>query len=253
MKNTTSNRPQSNRLMTSNDPGENYRNVIQRIHTAELDSGRPPGSVQLVAVGKLHPADAIRELAIVGQRSFAENFVQEALAKQQQLSDLDLEWHFIGSIQSNKTRDIANHFSWVHSVDRYKIARRLNDQRAEHLPSLKICIQVNLQGERSKSGVFGDQVLPLLKQMSDMPRISVRGFMSIPELDTESANQRAIFARLRQLLEETNCHGYSLDVLSMGMTADLESAISEGATHVRIGTALFGPRPAKTINSKLIP
>ena len=228
-----------------NDLGNNYRSVIERIRAAEKNSGRKSGSVELIAVGKLHSAEAIRQLAEFGQKSFAENFVQEAISKQQQLSDVDIEWHFIGSIQSNKTREIANHFSWVHSVDRFKIARRLSDQRSEILSPLNICLQVNLQREESKSGVSGAQLLPLLEQMQDLRRITVRGLMIVPKPVSDPSQQRKVFGQLRKLLEEANQSGYSLDTLSMGMTADLEQAIAEGATHVRIGTALFGLRPKK--------
>ena len=231
--------------METNDLGNNYRSVVERIRAAEKNSRRKSGSVELIAVGKLHTAEAIRQLAEYGQKAFAENFVQEAISKQQQLSDVDIEWHFIGSIQSNKTRDIANHFSWVHSVDRFKIARRLSDQRAEILSPLNICLQVNLQGEESKSGVSRAQLLPLLEQMRDLPRITVRGLMIVPKPVSDPSQQREVFGQLRELLEEANRSGHSLDTLSMGMTADLEQAIAEGATHVRIGTALFGLRPKK--------
>ena len=231
--------------MKTNDLGNNYRSVVERIRAAEKNSRRKSGSVELVAVGKLHAAEAIRQLAEYGQKAFAENFVQEAISKQQQLSDVDIEWHFIGSIQSNKTRDIANHFSWVHSVDRFKIARRLSDQRAEILSPLNICLQVNLQGEESKSGVSKAQLLPMLEQMRDLPRITVRGLMIVPKPVSDPSQQREVFGQLREILEEANRSGHSLDTLSMGMTADLEQAIGEGATHVRIGTALFGLRPKK--------
>ena len=229
-----------------NDLGNNYRSVVERIRVAEKNSGRKSGSVELIAVGKLHAAEAIRQLAEYGQKAFAENFVQEAISKQQQLSDVDIEWHFIGSIQSNKTREIANHFSWVHSVDRFKIARRLSDQRSEILSPLNICLQVNLQREESKSGVSSAQLLPLLEQMQDLPRITVRGLMIVPKPVSDPSQQREVFGQLRELLEEANRSGHSLDTLSMGMTADLEQAIAEAATHVRIGTALFGLRPKKT-------
>ncbi len=229
---------------------ENYRAVVDRIRSAERHMNREVGSVKLVAVGKRHPAEAIRTLAGCGQRIFAENFVQEAISKQQLLSDLDIEWHFIGSIQSNKTKDIANHFSWVHSVDRYKIARRLNDQRPDDLPPLNICVQTNLQGEATKSGVSGEELLPLLDEIASLPRIRMRGLMIIPEPVDDIDEQRAIFARLSEWLGLAVEQGHPLDTLSMGMTADMEVAIREGATHVRIGTALFGPRPAKTSGLK---
>ena len=232
--------------MKMSDLGNNYRSVVERIRAAEKNSRRKSGSVELVAVGKLHAVEAIRQLAEYGQKAFAENFVQEAISKQQQLSDVDIEWHFIGSIQSNKTQDIANHFSWVHSVDRFKIARRLSDQRAEILSPLNICLQVNLQREESKSGVSSAQLLPLLEQMQDLPQITVRGLMILPKPVSDPSQQQEVFGQLRELLEEANRSGHSLDTLSMGMTADLEQAIAEGATHVRIGTALFGLRPKKT-------
>ena len=231
--------------MTSPNLAENYRSVTNRIREAEINAGREPGSVNLVAVGKLHTAESIRTLTGCGQKIFAENFVQEAVAKQDMLPDLQIEWHFIGSIQSNKTKDIARHFSWVHSVDRFKIARRLNDQRPDDLPPLNICIQTNLQGEATKSGVSEGELLPLIDQISELPRINLRGLMIIPEPVDDIAQQHAIFDRLKKLHDLAIEQGYPLDALSMGMTDDMEIAIAEGATHVRIGTALFGPRPKK--------
>ncbi len=225
---------------------ENYRTVNDRICAAARNARREPHSVQLVAVGKLHPASAIRELARCGQRAFAENFVQEALAKQRELADLNLEWHFIGSIQSNKTRQIANHFSWVHSIDRYKIATRLNAQRAIEQPPLNICLQLNLQTEESKSGLTEDEAMVLLEKIKNHDRLAVRGFMIVPKPVSDVGEQRKIFAMVRKLLEKANRVGHQLDTLSMGMTDDLEAAIAEGATHVRIGTALFGARPQPT-------
>ncbi len=236
--------------MNTSNLAENYRVVVDRIRAAERLANREVGSVKLVAVGKRHTADAIRTLVGCGQRFFAENFVQEAISKQQVLSDLDIEWHFVGSIQSNKTKDIATHFSWVHSVDRYKIARRLNDQRPDDRPPLNICVQTNLQGETTKSGVSGEELLPLLDEIASLPRIRMRGLMIIPEPVDDIDEQRAIFARLRKWLDSAVKRGHPLDTLSMGMTADMEVAIREGATHVRIGTALFGPRPAKTSGLK---
>ena len=231
--------------MTSPNLAENYRSVTNRIRDAEVNAGREPGSVNLVAVGKLHTAESIRTLAGCGQKIFAENFVQEAVAKQAVLSDLQIEWHFIGSIQSNKTKDIARHFSWVHSVDRFKIARRLNDQRPDELPPLNICIQTNLQGEATKSGVSEEELLPLIDQISELSCINLRGFMIIPEPVDNVDQQHAIFAKLKKLHDLAIAQGYPLDALSMGMTDDMGIAIAEGATHVRIGTALFGPRPKK--------
>ncbi len=222
---------------------ENFRQVKQRIRLAEQSAGREPDSVQLIAVGKLHPAAAIRELARCGQRAFAENFVQEALVKQQELADRNLEWHFIGRIQSNKTRQIANNFSWVHSVDRFKIASRLNDQRSAEAPPLNICLQLNLQAEETKSGLSEEKAMELLDQLRQLGRVAVRGFMIVPKPTADVKKQRGVFAQVRELLEEANRCGHVLNTLSMGMTDDLEQAIAEGSTHVRIGTALFGPRP----------
>ncbi len=227
------------------DLAENYRKVSDRIRMAEVNAGREPGSVQLVAVGKIHPASAIRELAACGQRAFAENFVQEAIGKQHELEDLQIEWHFIGSIQSNKTRQIASNFSWVHSVDRFKIAARLNQQRPADFPPLNICLQLNLQDEETKSGLSAKSAIKLLDQIHDFERIRVRGFMIVPKPVSNPSEQQAIFAEVKKLLEQVNSLGHTLDTLSMGMTDDLEQAVAEGATHVRIGTALFGPRPPK--------
>ena len=227
------------------DLEQNYRSVVERIRAAEARAGRKSDSVQLIAVGKLHAASAIRELAGHGQRAFAENFVQEAISKQRKLSDLDIEWHFIGSIQSNKTREIANSFSWVHSVDRYKIANRLSSQRPESLPPLNTCLQLNLQSEETKSGLGESEAFELLEQIWQLPRLAVRGFMIVPKPVSDPEEQRPVFSEVRRLLEKANELGYTLDTLSMGMTDDLEQAVAEGSTQVRIGTALFGPRPAK--------
>ena len=232
--------------MNTFDFSENFTSVMRRIRNAEISSGREPGSVELVAVGKLHSAESIRKLAGLGQMAFAENFVQEAIEKQKILSDLAVQWHFIGSIQSNKTRLISNHFSWVHSVERYKIARRLSSQRPARLDPLNICLQVNLQQEQSKSGITANEILPLLEQTVELPQLTVRGLMIVPKPAENPEDQRPVFAQLRKLLENANDQGYSLDTLSMGMTDDLEAAIAEGATHVRIGTALFGPRIKKS-------
>jgi len=225
-----------------NDLKQNYQNVVERIRKAETAARRKPGSVQLIAVGKLHPASAIRQLASCGQKTFAENFIQEAIHKQDQLSDLGLDWHFIGSIQSNKTRLLANHFSWVHSVDRLKIIERLNRQRSDKLAPLNICLQLNLQAERTKSGLSETGAFELLEKTAQLDNINVRGFMIVPKPTSNPEQQRVIFAKVRSLLEQANDQGHSVDVLSMGMTDDLEQAITEGATHVRIGTALFGVR-----------
>ncbi len=231
--------------MNTVDLSANYQNVMTRIRQAEISAGRSPGSVELVAVGKLHPATSIRSLAGLGQLAFAENFVQEAIQKQNNLNNLDIDWHFIGSIQSNKSRLIANNFSWVHSVERYKIAKRLSDQRPTQFDPLNICLQVNLQQEQTKSGIPECEILPLLEQIIELAGIRVRGLMIVPKPVTNPEDQRPTFARLRNIFEDLNARGYSMDTLSMGMTDDMGPAIAEGSTHVRIGTALFGPRPKK--------
>lgn len=231
--------------MTTANLQSNYKTVIEQIRAMEASAGRPCESVNLVAVSKLHPVESIRKLALLGQRAFGENFVQEAKTKQEALTDLNLEWHFIGHIQSNKTKEIANSFSWVHSVDRVKIARRLANQRSSDMPPLNICIQVNLQAEQTKSGASAAEIGNLAEEISAFENVSVRGLMIIPQPEPDPMKQRAVFAELRQLLETINERGYVMDTLSMGMTADMEAAISEGSTHVRIGTALFGPRPVR--------
>jgi pyridoxal phosphate enzyme (YggS family) len=200
---------------------------------------RDPATVGLLAVSKTQPAAAIREAAAGGIRDFGENYLQEALDKQAELSDLSLAWHFIGPIQSNKTKSIAEHFDWVHSVDRLKIAQRLSDQRPAELPPLNICLQVNVSGEASKSGCAPEELLQLAQAVAAMPQLRLRGLMCIPAPSEDPAEQRAAFARLRALRDELPL---TLDTLSMGMSQDLEAAIAEGATWVRIGTALFGAR-----------
>ncbi len=231
--------------MTTANLQSNYKTVIEQIRTMEASAGRPCESVKLVAVSKLHSVESIRKMALLGQRAFGENFVQEAKTKQEALADLNLEWHFIGHIQSNKTKEIANSFSWVHSVDRVKIARRLANQRGSDMPPLNICIQVNLQAEQTKSGASAAEIGNLVEEISAFENVSVRGLMIIPQPEPDSMKQRAVFTELRRLLETINERGYAMDTLSMGMTADMEAAIAEGSTHVRIGTALFGPRPVR--------
>ena len=201
--------------------------------------GREPATVGLLAVSKTQPAAAIRDAFAAGLRDFGENYLQEALEKQAALTDLPLIWHFIGPIQSNKTRPIAEHFDWVHSVDRLKIAQRLSDQRPAHLPALNICLQVNVSGEDSKSGCSPEELTALARAVVALPNLRLRGLMAIPEPTDDVAAQHAAFARLRQLRDEL---ALNLDTLSMGMSHDLEAAIAEGATWVRIGTALFGAR-----------
>ncbi len=220
-----------------------FNQVNERIHQAERACNRE-GLVQLLAVSKTKPAEMIIEAFNLGQRHFGENYLQEALGKMAELSDLKgICWHFIGPIQSNKTREIASSFHWVHSVDRLKIARRLNDQRPDNLPPLNICLQVNVSGEESKSGVAVEQLPGLVKEIALLPRLSLRGLMAIPAPESDPVKQREPFRVLADQLASLN-HGeeLSMDTLSMGMTGDLEAAIKEGATMVRVGTALFGAR-----------
>ena len=195
-----------------------------------------------MAVSKTFPAEAVREAYAAQQRVFGENYVQEALAKMDALRDLPLEWHYIGPIQSNKTRAIAERFHWVHSVDRLKIAQRLSDARPVTGPALDICLQVNLSGEATKSGIAPEQALDLARAVAQLPRLRLRGLMAIPEPTDDRAVQQARCAPLRVLLERINAAGLRLDTLSIGMTDDLEAAIAEGATIVRVGRAIFGER-----------
>ncbi len=203
------------------------------------------GGVTLLAVSKAQSAEKLREAYQAGQTKFGENYLQEALNKQTELVDLAIEWHFIGPIQSNKTQPIAQHFSWVHGVDRLKIAQRLNDARPAEMPPLQICLQVNISGEASKSGVAEDELSVLVKTVSALPKLKLRGLMAIPEPTDDEALQRQQFQRMRFLFNRLINEGYSLDTLSMGMSSDYKIAIEEGATIVRIGSAIFGARPAK--------
>lgn len=218
---------------------ENIAKVGARIREAAQASGRDSSQVGLLAVSKTKPAAAIREAHAAGLCDFGENYLQEALEKQAELSDLPLVWHFIGPIQSNKTRPIAEHFAWVHSVDRLKIAQRLSEQRPAGLPPLNICLQVNVSLEPSKSGCLPEELPALAQAVAQLPNIRLRGLMAIPEPTEDVARQHAAFALLRQLRDDLNL---GLDSLSMGMSDDLEAAIGEGATWVRIGSALFGAR-----------
>jgi PLP dependent protein len=208
-----------------------------------MAAGRSPAEIRLIAVSKTFPPAAIAEAHTAGQVAFGENYLQEAVAKMATLSDLRLEWHFIGPIQSNKTRQIAELFHWVHSVDRLKIAERLSSSRPAMLPPLQICIQVNVSGEESKSGVQPDEVLSLAKAVSPLTGVRLRGLMAIPEPTPDIGLQRSRFRLLRQLRDEIVSRGVALDTLSMGMSDDLEAAIAEGATLVRVGRAIFGERP----------
>lgn len=218
--------------------------VRKRISTACQQFGRKPEEITLLAVSKVHPVAAIREAASCGQRQFGENFVQEALAKIEATRDLQLEWHFIGHLQSNKTRPVATHFQWVQSVDKEKIARRLDAQRPFHAPPLNVCIQVGIGGEPGKGGVSESAVEPLARIIADLPRLRLRGLMAIPPPSDDFQEQRGYFRRLRDIWNDLRSGGLDLDTLSMGMTDDLEAAIAEGSTMLRVGTALFGPRPS---------
>ena len=217
--------------------------IRDQIAAAEQRYGRKPNSVALLAVSKGQKLDKLRAATECGQRSFGENYVQEALEKIKLLADPVLEWHFIGPLQANKTRVVATHFSWVHSIDRIKIATRLNNQRPSDLMPLNVCLQVNISGESSKAGVGTDELIPLAEQVSVLPRLKLRGLMAIPQASSDSQLQRANFASVRHAFHTLNSQGFELDTLSMGMSNDMEAAIAEGATIVRIGTAVFGPRP----------
>ena len=219
------------------------RQVRQRITAAAVAAGRPPTSVRLVAVSKTRPAEDLEAAFAAGQRDFGESYLQEALAKMRILAGHPLVWHFIGPIQSNKTRDIATHFHWAHSIDREKIACRLNDQRPAGLPPLNVCIQVNISGEASKSGSAPAAVPALAGAIAGLPRLRLRGLMAIPARTRDPARQRALFGQIKQLQDRLINQGLPLDTLSMGMSGDLEAAIAEGATMVRIGSAIFGDRP----------
>lgn len=219
--------------------------VRARMAQATKAAGRDVASVQLLAVSKTFDAAAVRLLAAAGQRAFGENYLQEALGKQALLKDLALTWHFIGPIQSNKTRAIAERFDWVHGVDRLKIAERLSAQRPQALPPLQVCIEVNVSGETSKGGVSAGELPVLAAAVSALPRLRLRGLMAIPAPTPDPAMQRAAFRRMREAYEALRASGHALDTLSMGMSADLEAAILEGATIVRVGTALFGERMKK--------
>ncbi|MDP2823900.1 MAG: YggS family pyridoxal phosphate-dependent enzyme [Sulfuritalea sp.] len=224
----------------------NLQAVRARIAVACVAAGRSADSVQLLAVSKTWPVASVREAVAVGQRAFGENYVQEAVDKAAELAELELDWHFIGPLQSNKTRAVAENFAWVHSVDRLKIAERLAAQRPPELPPLQVCVQVNVSGEASKSGCGPDQAAALAHAVAALPRLCLRGLMAIPEPSDDSRLQRSRFSLLRQLRDQLNAEGLGLDTLSMGMSEDLETAVMEGATIVRIGTAIFGQRDYTT-------
>ena len=228
---------------------DRYQRLTERLRQAEAHHGRTEGSVCLVAVSKTYPADNIRTIATQGQKDFGENQIQDAMTKIPVLEDIGCSWHFIGPIQSNKCRDIAFHFDWVHSVDRAKIARRLCDLRPAGTKPINIFIQLNLQNEATKSGVLPEELGALVDEVRNLPNLRLRGLMAIPAPETLFDRQRTTFARLRELLQATNReHKTNMDCLSMGMTDDLEAAVAEGATHVRVGTAIFGLRQKPTSN-----
>jgi len=220
----------------------NLQAVRARIERAAQAVGRQSGDIALVAVSKTFPAEYIAQAHAAGQRAFGENYAREAVEKITKLEHLPLEWHFIGPLQSNKTSAIATHFQWVHSVAREKIAQRLDAARPEGLPPLNVCIQVNVSGEAAKSGIEPGEELKLADAIARLPRLKLRGLMAIPEPTSNAALQRQRYARLRELKEQLVARGHALDALSMGMSDDLEAAIAEGATMVRVGTAIFGRR-----------
>ncbi|WP_343730052.1 YggS family pyridoxal phosphate-dependent enzyme [Duganella sp.] len=224
---------------------QNLQAITATIVASAQESGRQPDTVRLLAVSKTFGPEAVQEAVAAGQRAFGENYLQEGLDKIRALNDAGappLEWHFIGPIQSNKTRPIAEHFAWVHTVEREKIAARLSEQRPAGMPPLQICLQVNISGEASKSGVAPQAVAQLAHQVAALPNLTLRGLMAIPEPAVAFEQQRAAFARLRALYEQLRADGLALDTLSMGMSADMRAAIFEGATIVRVGSAIFGAR-----------
>lgn len=220
----------------------NLQAAREAIAQAAKTAHRGAAEVRLLAVSKTFSAAAVREAYQAGQTAFGENYLQEALEKIHALRDLPLEWHFIGPIQSNKTRAIAETFAWVHSVDRLKIAERLSAQRPQHMPPLNVCVQVNVSGEVTKSGVAPEEVAQLAQAVGQLPHLKLRGLMTIPSPVTGETKQRAPFAQMKTLLEQLRSQGIELDTLSMGMSHDYQAAIMEGATMVRIGTAIFGAR-----------
>ncbi len=227
----------------------NLEQVRTRIAAACQAAGRAPSEVTLLAVSKTFGPEAVHEAAACGQRAFGENYLQEAVEKMAHLEGVagvpHLEWHCIGPIQSNKTRLVAEHFDWAHTVDRLKIAQRLSQQRPAHRGPLNVCLQVNIDGGANKSGVAPEEVLALAREIAPLPGLVLRGLMTIPEPAPDFASQRAVHLRARALFDQLRAQGLALDTLSMGMTADLEAAIAAGSTMVRVGTAIFGGRPAK--------
>jgi pyridoxal phosphate enzyme (YggS family) len=232
-------------IRNSQNLPDNLQRVRARIAAAAAECGRNVDSITLVAVGKAQPVEALQAAAAAGLTHFGENYVQEALAKREALKDLPLTWHFIGQLQANKTRPVAASFDWVHAVDRLRLAQRLAEQRPYYSPPLNVCVQVNVGGESSKAGVSPAEVPQLAAAVARLPRLKLRGLMCIPPVEEDMQRQRYWLAQVRALFESLNAQGAGLDTLSMGMSADLEAAVLEGATLVRIGTALFGPRPVR--------
>jgi pyridoxal phosphate enzyme (YggS family) len=228
--------------MNEQQLAHNIANLLERVRLSAEKSQRCADDILLLAVSKTRPEQDIRSAHKCGLREFGESYLQEALDKIEALQDLDLVWHFIGPIQSNKTRPIASNFHWVHSVDRAKIARRLSEQRPPGLPALQVCLQVNISAEQSKSGVAPEQLPQLAQEVAQLPRLQLRGLMAIPAATQDSLQQRRAFAQLRREFEQLQLQLPGLDTLSMGMSDDMESAIAEGATILRIGSAMFGPR-----------
>ena len=221
---------------------ENLALISDLLHKSAIEASRDPADVRLLAVSKKQPLSKIREAAAAGQRDFGENFVQEGVEKIGALTDLGLAWHFIGHLQTNKTRVVAENFDWVHTIDKLKTARRLSEQRPDSLPPLCVCLQVNVDDEESKAGVEPAALPELAAACAELPNLRLRGLMCLPAIRTGFDEQRAPFATLRELAEQLRRGGIDTDTLSMGMTADYPAAIYEGATIVRIGTALFGAR-----------
>ncbi len=222
---------------------KNLISIRRQIESAAIEYHRDPEDILLLAVSKKKPASDIQTAYACGQRDFGENYLQEAEQKISDLYDLDIVWHFIGAIQSNKTKAVAQNFDWAHCIDRFKIARRLSEQRPASMPALNVCIQVNIEQEASKSGITLPEVPELAKQIAGLPNIRLRGLMAIPAPVNDFKSQRKPFTRLREALETLNQNGLNCDTLSMGMTHDMSAAIAEGSTLVRIGTAIFGERP----------
>ena len=222
---------------------QNYHNVLAQIAGAEASAGRNAGEVRLVAVGKTFPAGDIREVYAAGQRDFGENYIQEWYEKTEDLADLsDIVWHIIGDVQSNKTKFVAERAHWVHTIGRLKTARRLSAQRPSEMPPLQVCIEVNIAGEAAKHGVAPDETVALACEVAKLPNLKMRGLMCVAKADAGEAELRDAFGRMRVLLAELNAAGVAADVLSMGMSGDMEIAVACGATHVRIGSAIFGRR-----------